>query len=455
MALNTDKFRDIEAIDTKKTLTGILKVFSGAAYSRNMKYNLFYKRIAFKGACGGVGCSTIVANTALALADLGLSVCVFDTSILHPSQDVLLKTSLFDIEKERRTDWFDMIYTTDSVLNVSKLNSRVSVLSFGGKDRTVLDMLSIADSEQAVEIAISQVEDKFDLILMDLCEETTNINVTAMQKAQQVIQVWSDSVTCVASMENVITNQTTLACPMDKMRYVVENKTIDDTMGSLDVLYNEYRFKMLSHCTLSYEIERVAQMKPLWKYPTAEETIIMFNMMIVDIVCLICGISREALDKGELREKTSMEYAKAVNADRHGLKGLFTGSGKKGRVNMEEFMDNSNMDKNLMPEMVDGKPVIDEEVRQMSAGVGLAPAIGRGGNKDVASMAEPEVSAAVEVDSGISIDDGETPSQASSGVSDETPSQASSGVSEGESEASASSGKRKRGKLFGKGGKNK
>ena len=122
---------------------------------------------------------------------------------------------------------------------------------------------------------------------------------------------------------------------------------------------------------------------------------------------------------------------------------------------MEEFMDNSNMDKNLMPEMVDGKPVIDEEVRQMSAGVGLAPAIGRGGNKDVASMAEPEVSAAVEVDSGISIDDGETLPQASSGVSDETPPQASSGVSEGESEASAASGKRKRGKLFGKGGKNK
>ena len=53
---------------------------------------MFYQIFAFKGVADGVGTSTLVANVALALADLGLTVLVMDTSMLHPVQDILLKT---------------------------------------------------------------------------------------------------------------------------------------------------------------------------------------------------------------------------------------------------------------------------------------------------------------------------------------------------------------------------
>lgn len=323
------KASQVEMVDPQKIFADILKSFSGSGLSRGVKYNLFYRLIAFKGISQGVGCSTVVANTALALADLGLSVCVLDTSILHPCQDELLDTNYLSLDKEKRLDWFDMPFTTVSPLNISKYNKSISVLSFAGKGRTILDMLSTLDSDRLVDIAISELESKFDVILFDLCDEPTNVNVTAMQRAQQVIQVWSDSVTALASMEQSITNNVTLSCPMDKMRYIVENKTIDDTMGNLNVLYKEYRFKRLSHCSLSYEIARVAQMKPLWKYVSSEQTIIDFNSLILDIVCHICGIEIE----GKNNERRSLAKAVERNDNQEPLlKGIF----KKGSVQEQE-----------------------------------------------------------------------------------------------------------------------
>ena len=172
----------------------MLKTFSGASVARDVKYNMFYQVYAFKGVIPGVGCSTIVANTALALADLGLSVCVFDTSVLHPVQDELLKTNYRNKPLSQRIDWFDMPFTKESPLNISGINRQVSVLSFAGKNRTILDMISTLDSEEMVEVALEVLKPKFDVILVDVCDEPTNVAITSLQKSQQLIQVWSDSI---------------------------------------------------------------------------------------------------------------------------------------------------------------------------------------------------------------------------------------------------------------------
>lgn len=301
-------------VDPKKVLTKMLKTFSGSSYGRELGYNLFYHIIGFKGVCSGIGCSTIVANTALALADFGLSVCVFDTSILHPSQDALLKTNYKEKAKDKRLDWFDMPFRKESPLNISKLNRNISVLSFAGKDRTVLDMLGTMDSEETVDVALHALETKFDIILVDLCDEPSNIATTAMQKSQQVIQIWSDSVPCLASIPLSIANNITLSCPKDKMRYVVENKTCDDTMLGLDPLYKEYKFKRLSHCGLSYEIARISGLGyPLWKYATMEATIGDFNLMILDIVSYLLDIDKTGLADGEIRKRRTIEKANSIN----------------------------------------------------------------------------------------------------------------------------------------------
>lgn len=308
------KTQNIEMVDPKKVLTRMLKTFSGSSFGRELGYNLFYHIIGFKGVCSGVGCSTIVANTALALADFGLSVCVFDTSILHPCQDELLRTNYKEVAKDKRIDWLDMPFHTESPLNISKLNKNISVLSFAGKDRTILDMLGTLDSEEAVDIALHNLESKFDIILIDLCDEPSNIATTSMQKSQQVIQIWSDSIPCLTSIPLSIANNITLSCPKDKMRYVIENKTCDDTMLGLDSLYKEYKFKRLSHCGLSYEIARVAGLgHPLWNYPTMEATIGDFNLMILDVVTYLLDIDKSGLADGEIRKRRPTEEANERN----------------------------------------------------------------------------------------------------------------------------------------------
>lgn len=310
------KTQNIEMVDPKKVLTNMLKTFSGASVARDVKYNMFYQVYAFKGVVPGVGCSTIVANTALALADLGLSVCVFDTSVLHPVQDELLKTNYRNKPLSQRIDWFDMPFTKESPLNISGINRQVSVLSFAGKNRTILDMISTLDSEEMVEVALEVLKPKFDVILVDVCDEPTNVAITSLQKSQQLIQVWSDSIPALASMQATIANNVTVSCPMDKMRYVIENKTCDDTMGNLDALYKEYKFKRLSHCTLSYEIARVAGLgSPLWKNPAVDATIEDFNLMIIDVVVHILGIEKEGLKNGEIVPRRSLEAAVERNEE--------------------------------------------------------------------------------------------------------------------------------------------
>lgn len=302
------KTQNLEVADPKKVLVGMLKTFSGSGVTRDIKFNMFYHIYAFKGVVPGVGCSTIVANTALALADLGLSVCVFDTSVLHPVQDELLRTDYRNKAVEQRVDWYDMPFTKESPLSISSQNRAISVLSFAGKNRTVLDMISTMDSEELVDIAIDEIESKFDVILIDLCDEPTNVNVTSMQRAQQVFQVWSDSIPALASMQTTIANNVTLSCPFDKMRYVIENKTCDDTMGSLDALYDEYHFIRLSHCSLSYEIARVSGLgQQLWKCLNVDAAIEDFNLLIIDVVVHILGLEKKALHNGEVKPRRSIE----------------------------------------------------------------------------------------------------------------------------------------------------
>lgn len=289
------RLASVKVKDPKDILLSMLKTTSGANESRSLRYNLFYRIIAFKGATSGVGCSTIVSNTAVALADLGLTVCVFDTSILYPIQDILLNTNYKKEEDKEVLDWFDMPFVNTSVLNISKIDKRISVLSFYGKERTILDMMGTSDNANLVQFAIDIVQPKFDIILMDLCDEPTEVNTACMQKAHHVIQVWSDSQACLGSIDKTITNNVLLSCPMDKMRYVVENNTCDDLMGSMDVLYKQYRFTKLTHCGMSYELARLSALgKTLFQYASSDDSVIEFTNCILDIVCHICNITDES-----------------------------------------------------------------------------------------------------------------------------------------------------------------
>jgi len=241
----------------------ILKMSSGAAYTRERKFDYFHSIIAFKGVCDGVGTSTIVANTALALASLGLSICVIDTAMLSPSQDILLDKGVFEkgfvdkllSNKVKIKDWFDMPYTNENVIHSSRTSKGVGVLSF--IDRGIVDMASSSDNEFLVEMALEQLESKFDMILIDVCNEPTCVTATCLQRAHKVIQVWSNSAHQLSNIDAAVRNNVVLCVPLDKMRYIVTSMTIDDISFSWDDIFKKYGFEEIAHCPMSPNIARV------------------------------------------------------------------------------------------------------------------------------------------------------------------------------------------------------
>ena len=275
--------KTVTAPSPSEILTSMLKTSSGTDISRTLRYSIFYQIIAFRGVKDGLGCSTIVANTALALANLGVTVCVVDTSILNPSQNELLHTNYKDIDPKKQEDWFSLGFTKKSVLNQSKLNSRISVLAF--KDRNIVDLASTADNESLVQLAYTQLATKFDIILVDVCSEPSNIAMAAMQYAHKIIQVWSNAPHVMRNVDQFIKNATILSIPTDKMRYVVSSMTVDDIPMNWDAVMEKYKFKHLAHVGMSMEIARIlATGKMVYEFASRHEDVAEFNECILDIV---------------------------------------------------------------------------------------------------------------------------------------------------------------------------
>lgn len=336
--VDEDKTSKMTVRDPKKVFEDILKQVSGASLTRQSKFKIFYQIIAFKGVCDGVGTSTLVANTALALADLGLNICVVDTSILSPSQDVLLKSNYVgtDLDMDKRLDWFDMPYTKRSPLHSSTLNNKISILSFYGKQRGITDILSTMDNDTLVQIAITELHNKFDLILIDCCQEMTCVNTTALQMSQRVIQVWNDTPSVIENIDNFITNQVVLSCPLDKMRFVICSKTNPEVIGNLNSLIDQYRLTKVTTTVESRAIGRVLCMsKPLWQYPSAEEDIVAYTNSIIEIVEMILNMGNDDTEyetQNKVIDETTKENLNEYQEERPKKRKRFFGKKEEDKV---------------------------------------------------------------------------------------------------------------------------
>lgn len=309
--VDRNKTAELTITNPREVFNNVLKQTSGSAYSRVVKFDIFYQIYGFRGVVEGVGCSTIVANTALAIAKAGLSVCVIDTSILNPVQDVLLKTEEAndspDNSKER-FDWFDMPYTKKSPLHISSLDKNISVLSFKGKKRGIVDLLSTNDSALIVEHAFTELHNKFDIILVDICHETTEITAACIQQSHQIIQVWNDSPVVLSNLEGFITNMVTLSCPLDKMRFVVTNKLCKDAMYDIEPLLKQYRFTRLATSSISNELILLTVLnKPLFQHASTDQSVIDYTNCIIDIVCHILNILPDSAKKGTITSNDIVE----------------------------------------------------------------------------------------------------------------------------------------------------
>lgn len=308
--INKEKTANITVKSPATIYTELLKQMSGAGQTRKQNFDIFYEIVAFKGVASGVGCSTLVANVAYAIASLGLKVCVVDTSIKRPVQDILLKTKYKDKvpDIKNRLDWFDMPFTKLSPLHESTLNSGISVLSFYGKGRGIIDLLSTTDNPELVDIAFTELHGKFDIILVDCCDEDTSVNTTALQQSQHVIQVWTDTPTIVENIDGFINDCATLSCPLDKMRNVVYSQIMDDIVGNLDDVLGQYRLTKLAENHFSKDIRRLSVLgRTLYNYATNEEDVINYTNCVIDVTCHVLNIHDENEPHGTITSNDIME----------------------------------------------------------------------------------------------------------------------------------------------------
>ena len=263
---------------SKGILEELLKATSGADVTKRASYSVYFKIVGFKPAKEGIGCSLLVANVAMALAKLGLSVCVMDTSLLTPSQDILLNTGNTSSE-----DWLEMPYTNSNVVSVSKRNSKVHVLSF--RNRGVVDLLSVSENEELCEVAFTALLDKYDIFLVDLSNEPSSVATACMQHCHKVIQVWSNFPHCLNSISTFVESNVSLCCPLEKMSSVVTSMAIDDIKTDWDSILGKYKFHQIGNIPMSLEVARVVSLGKLpFGYQSTSEGIRLYNQCVSSVV---------------------------------------------------------------------------------------------------------------------------------------------------------------------------
>lgn len=267
----------------------VLQGVSGNSVVMNEKYFIYNKIIGFKGVVDGVGCSTMVASVAMNLAEKGLNVCVIDTSILNPTQHLLLNT---EESSEEDRDWLDLgrSDSTGKILKTSGYSSSIVVLNF--ENRSINELVSTFDTEELVTSAYGMLETLYDIILVDICSETTNITTAAAIHAHTVYQVWSNEFVAMASIDNFLKNMAYRCCHVDKMRNVIINKTTINSNKDWEELIKKYNFNCLTKAPFSLDFYiRQCSGVPLSKMSSTDKTVSSLYKSVEEIVEHILGIS--------------------------------------------------------------------------------------------------------------------------------------------------------------------
>lgn len=336
--LQNSRFRDMHLKSAGEIMVDIYKSTSGTSEVRKNNFNIFYNIIAFKGVKDGVGVSTLVANTAYALAKEGLTVCVIDTSIKAPSQDYLLKTDYKKNKGGKVYDWFDLPFTRESVVNKSKVHGNITVLSF--TNRTIVDLASLNDNATLVDIAIEKLQNKYDIILIDVCDEPSAVANACMLRAGRIFQVWGGgSQPEINAINNFVTSQLACCIPLDKMKFVITSNTVDDVTTEWETLLKKYKFKHIAHVGKSIDIARmIATEKMVYGEVTTNEDIQEFTECIKDICEKILGVKFN--EDGTIQESKVRGNLTVEQISNGEVEGTLTAKLEKREKEVTEFESN-------------------------------------------------------------------------------------------------------------------
>lgn len=279
----------------------VLGMLSGNKGVKVSDQLLFDKVIGFRGIVPGVGTSTIVQNTAIALsAKTNYSICVWDTHFLYPTMHPLLGGG-----ELRGKDFLDFNGDLSEVIYKTQYKN-VHLLAL--ENRTLIDMLSSKDNEVIVDKLIGLLKAYFDVILIDLSYELTNLATHAAIKCNKVINVADQSFRCIYHLRKSLNLMATLAVPLAKANSVVLNKVLPDVLTNTRGVLQEAGLNVLGEIPFSVEIAKLGVAgKRVWNPRSPSKDIVQFSGVINSVVENIIDVT--PLNKKYLKDVEDVDFS--------------------------------------------------------------------------------------------------------------------------------------------------
>lgn len=260
----------------------VLGAISGGVEDTISQQLLYDKVIGFRGIVEGVGCSTMVQNVAVAIADLVKTkqICVVDTNIMYPSQQQFL---IGDESASNGKDWFDFDGTNLAECREKTRFSNIYLLRFN--NRTITDMLSSKDNPKLVHDTIAALKTYFDVILVDLSHETTNISMHMALQCNQIYTVVDPSMKCISNLGKSLNYMGTLAVPFGKMNKTILNKNEVNVNAGIKSALAEVKLDVIATIPNSLEISKYGIIgKRVWATTASHKDVAEFNNAMKVIV---------------------------------------------------------------------------------------------------------------------------------------------------------------------------
>lgn len=231
-----------------KLLGGI----SGAGGLQISEQLLFDKVIGFRNIVPGCGCSTIVQNVAIALTEkTNYNVCILDVNCLYPMQYAFFVNS---VEDPKGPDIFDF---DASVSDISYMTRYGSIYVVGFNKRTVIDMMSSRDTSALAEKLIGSLKTFFDIILVDLSGEFSNVSIQAGICCNKIYNVCDTSMRSIYHLKKSLNTMATLAVPLIKANKVILNRQLKDTPIDIKGALDMAGLNMIASIPFSEEIAKI------------------------------------------------------------------------------------------------------------------------------------------------------------------------------------------------------
>ena len=285
-------------------LSKLLKTMSGNHGMTISEQLLFDKVIGFKGIVGGVGVSTIIANTAMALSDkTSYNIGILDTNFLKSALYPLLFNGddLLLLDKKAKKDILDF---NGDISEISISTNIKNVYLVALNNRTIVDMLSTKDSNTVIEKVITSMKNYYDIILVDLSQETTQIATYSAIKCNKIYYVAEPSVRCTYNLRKTINTMATLAVPFGKANKVIINKEIYSMNTGITDVLEKAGLEIIGSIPLSEDIARYgASGRKIWGRATKSNAISDFHILIEDLIDDILQLT--PINEKYLKDNTS------------------------------------------------------------------------------------------------------------------------------------------------------